>query len=162
MRFIQYTFSLILVFLCLNAFSQNNRDTTVQKSDTTKEFHEVTKMAEFPGGQTKLYAYISKKIQYPPGALENDIEGKIIVQFVVRPDGSITDVETLGKPIGWGLEEEAMRVIKNMPKWEPAEMKGTKVSVRFRLPISFQIPEDQKKKKQKPKKKSKIINNPYD
>ena len=133
-----------------------------QKSDTIKEFHEVNQMAKFPGGEAQLYEFISKNVKYPKEAFKNEIQGKIIVQFIVNKDGTISNVETMGKQIGWGLEEEAMRVIKSMHNWEPAVMRGANVPVTFRLPINFAITDQPKKTKPKSKKKVKSRSKAYD
>src|SRR5690606_17943457 len=82
------------------------------------EFPQQT--AEFPGGQEKMYEFLRENMKYPPMAKDARIQGKVFVQFVVWTDGSISDVNVL-KGIGGGCDEEAIRVIKSMPKWAPAE-----------------------------------------
>lgn len=94
-------------------------------------------MPEYPGGETALGKYLNKNMKYPHVAQENDIQGTIFVQFVVNRDGSITDVKTVGAAKGGGLEEEAKRVVSNMPKWKPGRQNGQNVAVFFNLPIRF-------------------------
>ena len=93
-------------------------------------------LAEFPGGFEALADYIAKSIVYPEQAKTDGVEGKVFVQFIVEPDGSIGDV-TLFRGIGGGCDEEALRVIKAMPQWKPAQFKGKPARSRFQIPINF-------------------------
>jgi TonB family protein len=102
-------------------------------------FQIVETSAEFPGGQSQMMRFVQKNVNYPEMARENDISGRVIVQFVVEKDGSISNVKTVGAVLGFGLEEEAMRVVKRMPKWTPGEQRGKKVRMRFHLPIRFEL-----------------------
>jgi protein TonB len=86
----------------------------------------------------QLLAFVMRNLKYPRAALENDIEGTVVVQFIVEKDGSITGAEVL-KGIGGGCGEEALRVVREMPKWRPGIQQGRKVRVSFRLPIRFQM-----------------------
>jgi TonB family protein len=135
----------LIVFLSFlvsqSLLAQNDLDSV--KIDTNSISHKNdTIKVHFPGGEKALYDYIASKINYPPIAFEKGIQGKVITQFIVRKDGSITDEETLGDKFGYGLEEEAIMVIKNMPNWEPTVINGVKFSVRYKLPIEFSIDED--------------------
>jgi len=96
-------------------------------------------MPEFKGGADEMYRYLSKNINYPPLARENGIEGKVILTFVVGTDGKISQIEQVGKKLGWGLDEEATRVVKGMPAWMPGKQNGKAVYVKFTLPIRFQL-----------------------
>lgn len=95
----------------------------------------------FPGGEEALAKYLSKNIRYPRVAQENGISGTVFVQFVVDSEGTIKDVKTVGAKKGGGLEEEAIRVVKGMPKWKPGKQNGRQVSVQFNLPIRFTLQE---------------------
>ena len=95
-------------------------------------------MPQFPGGQKELHAYLSRKVDYPKQAQEKRIEGRVVVQFVVQPDGSLVDAKVL-KGIGGGCDEEALKVVRNMPRWFPGEINGTKVPVYRTIPIVFKI-----------------------
>lgn len=108
-------------------------------------------MAVFPGGTEALYAYVSKNLVYPALAVENNISGKVMVEFNINQDGYVEDIRTIGPLHGFGLEEAAINVVKTMPRWEPAQMAGKPVKVRFRLPINFSLPEvpDKKRKTKK-------------
>lgn len=102
-------------------------------------FQFVEQMPEFPGGEDKLIAYLAKNIRYPRVAQENGIEGTVFVTFVVDSDGNIKDVKTQGSPKGGGLEEEAIRVVKTMPRWKPGRQNGRAVSVQYNLPVRFKL-----------------------
>ena len=101
-------------------------------------FQVVEEMPVFPGGETKLLEYISNNIQYPQVARETGIQGRVFIGFVVEPDGSISNVKLL-RGIGGGCDEEAIRVVKSMPKWKPGKQHGKVVRVSYLIPISFKL-----------------------
>lgn len=110
--------------------------------DTLSIFTSVERSAEFPGGFPAMIAYLGKHIQYPVPEEEERIEGKVVLQFVVRRDGSVDDVEVLrGVPDGRGLEREAVRVVKTMPLWAPAMNGGVTVNSRVIVPVMFKLTE---------------------
>jgi protein TonB len=102
-----------------------------------KVFTFVEQMPSFPGGDEALMKYLHDHIRYPAVARENGIQGTVVVQFIVSPDGSISNVKTVGAAKGGGLEEEAVRVVKGMPKWKPGRQNGRPVTVQFSLPVRF-------------------------
>jgi TonB family protein len=112
--------------------------TTGQKDEKEKTYTYVDQMPVFPGGDEGLYSFISKNIVYPDVAKRAAVEGKIYVQFVVDKDGSVTDVK-VQKGIGGGCDEEAVRVVKLMPKWIPGKNKGELVKTRISIPIMFAL-----------------------
>lgn len=91
-----------------------------------------------PGGYPAFYKYISDNLKYPAQARRMGIEGKVYVQFVVDTDGSLNEVQAV-KGIGAGCDEEAVRVIKNAPKWSPPKQRGKPVKQRIIVPIVFQL-----------------------
>ena len=101
-------------------------------------FYVVESMPEFPGGEEKIYEYLARNLEYPRQANEAGIQGKVFVTFVVESDGSITDIKVL-RGIGGGCDEEAVRVVQNMPKWIPGKQRGKPVRVHFNLPIKFTL-----------------------
>jgi len=101
-------------------------------------FQFVEQMPEFPGGMDKVTEYLSNHIRYPEQAREAGVEGRVTVRFVVNEDGDISDAQVL-RGIGGGCDEEALRVIKGMPKWKPGKQNGRAVKVYFTLPISFRL-----------------------
>lgn len=102
-------------------------------------FNVVEKMPEFEGGVQNLLQFLKANITYPEEAKKNGTQGRVVVQFVVDKDGSITDAKIV-KSVSSELDAEALRVVKIMPKWTPGEQKGEKVRVKFTLPVQFQLP----------------------
>jgi len=96
----------------------------------------VEKMPEYPGGIEKLFTYLSENMDYPDMAKDAKIQGKVYITFVVDKDGSIAGVKVL-RGIGGGCDEEAIRVVKSMPKWNPGKQRGRPVRVQYNLPINF-------------------------
>ena len=96
-------------------------------------------MPSFPGGPAELMKYLFKNINYPSLARENGLEGKVIVNFYVDTDGSIKNPTIVKDPVGGGCAEEAIRVIKAMPKWAPGSNNGVPVKVYYTLPVSFKL-----------------------
>ncbi|MCF8230976.1 MAG: energy transducer TonB [Bacteroidales bacterium] len=103
-----------------------------------KVFVVVEDQPQFPGGEKARKRYLSNNIEYPQLARESGIEGTVYVTFVVEKDGSITDVRVL-RGIGGGCDKEAIRVVKEMPKWKPGKQRGKPVRVQFNMPIRFTL-----------------------
>ncbi len=101
-------------------------------------FTVVESMPDFPGGDAARIKYLNENIKYPQMARESGIQGRVFVTFVVEKDGNVTDVRVL-RGIGGGCDEEAVRVIKNMPKWNPGKQRGKSVRVQFNMPILFKL-----------------------
>ena len=101
-------------------------------------FQIVEEMPAYPGGDQKLMEYVAKNIKYPQIARETGIQGRVFVGFVVEPDGSVSNVKVL-RGIGGGCDEEAMRVVKSMPKWKPGKQRGKAVRVSYMLPVNFKL-----------------------
>lgn len=103
-----------------------------------KVFTSVEQMPQFPGGETAMFKYLSEHIVYPPMAQENNVQGRVVVQFVIKKDGSIGDVKVVrGKDPD--LDREAVRVVKTFPKFTPGKMNGQPVNVWYTLPINFKL-----------------------
>lgn len=98
----------------------------------------VENQPEFPGGQAAMMKFLSDNIKYPVIAQENGIQGRVICNFVVERDGSITDVQVV-RGVDPSLDKEAVRVIQSMPKWKPGMQRGKPVRVRFTLPVVFRL-----------------------
>ena len=101
-------------------------------------FQIVEEMPAFPGGEAKLMEYVGKNIKYPQIARETGIQGRVFISFVVEPDGSVSNVKLL-RGIGGGCDEEAMRVVKSMPKWKPGKQRGKAVRVSYQIPVFFKL-----------------------
>jgi protein TonB len=101
-------------------------------------FTVVEEQPTYPGGEEARMRYLQENIKYPEEAKELGIQGRVFVTFVVEVDGSITDVRVL-RGIGGGCDQEAIRVVKGMPKWVPGKQRGVPVRVQFNLPIKFTL-----------------------
>ena len=104
-------------------------------------FTVVEQQPEFPGGMAALGDYLHKNLKYPAAAQRANVQGRIFLSYIVTKTGEITDVKLL-KGIGFGADEEGIRVVQNMPRWKPAMQDGKVVNVRFNLPINFSLEED--------------------
>lgn len=130
-------YSLVLLLFAVSLFAQI--DVPVLDDEKDVVFVVAEKMPEFPGGQQALFKYLSENVKYPEIARENGIQGRVICQFVVNKDGSISDIEVIRSGGDPSLDKEAIRVIKSMPKWKPGMQKGTPVSVKYSVPINFRL-----------------------
>ncbi|MDR1004163.1 MAG: M56 family metallopeptidase [Prevotellaceae bacterium] len=106
-------------------------------------FEMVEVAPQFPDGMSALMSYLSKNVKYPAAAQKRGVQGRVIVQFVVEKDGSITNA-TVARSVDADLDAEAIRVITGMPKWKPGMQRGEAVRVKFSVPLSFRIPEKKK------------------
>lgn len=107
--------------------------------------HEVFKVVEemptFPGGEKAMYQFIADKLQYPAEAKANKMQGNVYVRFTVTPSGELKDIEMVkGLPVGGlGINDEALRIVKSMPKWNPGRQRGKAVYVSYLLPVRFKL-----------------------
>lgn len=109
--------------------------------DVDKEgyYRNTEVLPAFPGGQKALERFFEDNIQYPEAATENDAQGVVTLTFAVDENGKIFQPQPVGNKIGYGIEEEAVRVFNKMPRWTPGKIKGKNVKTRFTLPINFQL-----------------------
>ena len=119
----------LALFCCTSAMAQ-----TVVVDDEI--FLVVENEPEFLGGEDSLYAYIARNIKYPEAAKKEKIEGRVFVTFIVEKDGQVSSAKLL-RDIGGGCGEEAIRVVKSMPKWKPGTQRGKPVRVRYNIPLQF-------------------------
>ena len=110
----------------------------IEQSESDKVFEVVDEMPSFPGGQGAMYDFMARNIQYPKVAEENGVQGRVIVTFIVKKDGSLSDVRVV-KSVDPALDKEAVRLIKSMPKWSPGIEKGQFVNVKFTVPVTFRL-----------------------
>ena len=110
----------------------------VEEEATEEIFVVVEQQPEFPGGTSALMKFLGDNIKYPVIAQENGIQGRVITNFVVERDGSISDVQVV-RGQDPTLDKEAVRVIKTMPRWKPGQQRGKPVRVRFTLPVVFRL-----------------------
>lgn len=98
----------------------------------------VEDQPEFPGGTAALLEYLKKNIKYPAICRENNIQGRVLVTFIVNKDGAIVEPEVV-KSVNPSLDKEALRVISQMPNWKPGYQRGKPVRVKFTVPVNFQL-----------------------
>jgi protein TonB len=110
----------------------------VVEENPNQIFTAVEQVPTFPGGDAGFNKYLSKNIRYPAIARENNVQGRVIVQFVVEKDGSLTDIKVV-RGIGSGCDEEAVRALKASPKWKPGIQNGRPVRVQYSVPVSFAL-----------------------
>ena len=106
--------------------------------DDEKAFQHVEKMPVFPGGDMAMMEFLSKNIKYPVEAQKKELQGRVVVSFVVEKDGSLSDVQ-VAKSVDPQLDEEALRVVKSMPNWTPGMHNGKAVRVKYYVPISYRL-----------------------
>lgn len=108
----------------------------VEKTVEPEIFKVVEQNPEFPGGEAALYKYLNENVRYPEKATNANQQGTVRVKFVVNEDGSISQV-SVGRELGFGMDEEAKRVVAGMPRWKPGRNNGKAVKVYFQVPIKF-------------------------
>lgn len=135
---------LILICLMLSISTKAQTDfSNTHSRDSSKNlkqeviFTTVEQMPEFPGGQEKLNKFLLQ-IKYPRAARKKGVSGKVYVTFVVNSDGKINNVKIL-RGLGYGLDEEVLRVVNKMPDWIPGKQNGKEVNVQFNLPVNFNL-----------------------
>jgi len=129
--------SIAFLFAILFSFSLNI-NAQVDKSDKNGVYTVVEKEAEYPGGIEAMNKFLARNINYPSLASQKEIEGKVLISFIIEKDGSISNIKII-KDIGEGCGQEGVRIVKLMPKWKPAEQRGKPVRQQFVLPISFSL-----------------------
>lgn len=123
----------------LSLIEVQDKEQVVEKEEARPEiFTYVEEMPSFPGGEDALMSFINANIQYPEIAKRAGVEGKIFVKFVVGKEGRVSDVNII-KGIGAGCDEEAVRVIRQMPHWNPGKQNGRPVHVQVSIPIVFRL-----------------------
>lgn len=151
--------------MCVAVIALISMNTMAQKDE--KIFDIVEQMPQFPGGDVKLMEFIAHNIRYPEIATENGVQGRVLVQFIVEKDGSLTTPEVVATSSGIGevipivvtskmgdkerqnaethnagvkaLRDEAIRVIKSMPKWTPGKQRGKEVRCRYTIPVTYRL-----------------------
>ena len=114
----------------------------VTEEDPNKIFTSVEQNPEFPGGDAAFGKYLGNKIRYPAVAKENNVQGKVFLNFTVERDGSLTDIKVV-RGIGSGCDDEAVRVLKSSPRWKPGIQNGRAVRVSYTIPISFTLQQEE-------------------
>ena len=151
MKKITLILSILFSLSSLNSSAQSAESThrgtdtsLIKKGDST--FVHVEIESEFPGGAKGWNRYLMDNLNYPKAAVRKRIQGTVVVQFIVDKDGNVTDAEVI-QSVHPLLDDEALRLIKNSPRWKPAIQDGKKVKSYKKQPVVFQLIEEQPKKK---------------
>ena len=129
---------ILMSFMAVCCLMTANAQKTVVSQTNQKVYDEVEQMPEYPGGMPAMIEFLQTNIKYPEDAVKQKVEGRVMVQFVVETDGSISDVH-VAKQVFPSLDAEAIRVVQAMPKWAPGREKGNVVRVKYNLPIVFRM-----------------------
>lgn len=113
--------------------------TVSANADNTGTYSNPEVMPQFPGGYSGMQRYFENNLNYPEAATNEGVDGVVNVNFTVDENGKLVSPTVTGNKLGYGLEEEALRVVKNMPAWTAGTVKGKKVKTRFTLPVRFQL-----------------------
>lgn len=141
-----YLFALFFLFFLSGHCQEIIKGFNTDRDSTQKEvFTMVDTPPFFPGGDDARIQFLSENINYPDSARIKGIEGTVLATFVVERDGTLSDVKIL-KGIGGGCDEEVLRVIKAMPRWNPGIQRGKPVRVQFNMPLKFSLSDNDKKK----------------
>lgn len=126
----------------INLIKEHKEEVVQEKPREEKKkeevFSHVEQMPKFPGGDAELYKFISNNLNYPAMAIENNVQGRVVVQFVVTKDGSIGNVKVV-RSVDRDLDNEAIRVCKKLPKFIPGKQNGQPVNVWYTLPVTFKL-----------------------
>lgn len=130
-------FVMVLMVNMVSVGQDVRKDKDARTEQDGAIFTIVEQMPEFPGGMEALYQFLAANIKYP-GTKDVCVVGKVIVSFVIEKDGTVSDAKVVRK-LHPAFDEEALRVVKLMPKWEPGRQDGKPVRVQFNLPINFSL-----------------------
>lgn len=126
----------------INLIKEHKEEVVQEKPREEKKkeevFTHVEQMPKFPGGDAELYKFIINNLNYPAMAIENNVQGRVVVQFVVTKDGSIGNVKVV-RSVDRDLDNEAIRVCKKLPKFIPGKQNGQPVNVWYTLPVTFEL-----------------------
>ena len=139
---VNVSFTIPITFKLQNPPKQEtvtNVQITTANTNEDQIFKVVEQMPEFPGGTTALMKYLRENLKYPEECAKENIQGKAFVEFVVKKDGSISDIKIMKSSGNEKLDNESLRVVSSMPKWKPGMQRGEVVNVRFSLPIMFRL-----------------------
>ena len=103
-----------------------------------KVYDVVEQMPSFPGGPAAMIEFIGRTIVYPVSALKQNLQGRVIVSFIVERDGSLSNAKVV-KSVAPDMDKEALRVVKKMPRWIPGQQNGCKVKVKYTIPVTFRL-----------------------
>lgn len=139
-----FTFLIISFFTACNCHKETDFIVSDSQQDSWQPLHKTTtidstpseRAPQFPGGEEGLKQFITDNLQLPPEALKAEVTGKVYVSFTVGDKGLLQDIKVI-KGLGYGCDEEAVRLIRHMPVWEPGLQGGQPIDVNYILPVEF-------------------------
>ena len=150
MRAIRVAVLLSVVMTSLSAIASNRGAYGLARDSVGGDdiFVDYEQQPQFPGGETALLKYLQENIKYPPKALKDSIQGRVVVQFVVDKAGSVGEVKVV-RSVNKDLDDEAVRIVKTLPKFYPGRQNGQAVAVWYTLPVTFKLQDKQEPEKPK-------------
>jgi len=137
---VQLKIGLWVVFMVSICSSVHAQIPTKSTDEGDPVYAAVEQAAQFPGGVQAFSVFLAKSIQYPDEARKAKVQGKVFATFVVEKDGSLSNIKVL-RGIGSGCDEEAVRVLKTSPQWEPGKQNNLPVRQQYTVPISYTLPD---------------------
>jgi len=134
-----YSFDSLSQYKCYDTLGNEIECFEDYKEDIITDLTTLEIKPQYPGGDKKLRNFITKKLNYPKVAEEKRLEGKIVIKFYIDTDGSVKNPVIIKDGVGGGCAEEALRVVRMMPKWTPGTQKGKPVKVYYTMPIFFKL-----------------------
>jgi protein TonB len=117
------------------------KQAAVVEDNTVYNYQSMESPPTYPGGMEKFYAWLGNTIRYPAMATDNNIQGTVYVTFTIEKDGMVTDVRVEGRKLGYGTDEEAVRVLKLSKRWNVGMQNGRPVRVKYNIPVKFKMPD---------------------
>lgn len=131
-------FVLALLLSAHTAMHAQSNQRTERNASDEKIFDVVEQPPSFPGGQAALMSYLSKNVKYPEEALKDNVQGRVIVGFIVEKDGSVSNAKII-RGVDSALDKEAIRIVMSMPKWTPGRQNGRNVRTKYNVPVNFKL-----------------------
>ncbi|MCF8298967.1 MAG: energy transducer TonB [Saprospiraceae bacterium] len=128
----------ISIFLIVGVLISSNQKLCAQKESQDTNTNFIQEIYQYPGGETARINFLKENIVYPDSAKVNGIAGTVYVSFIIETDGSVSDIRII-RGIGYGCDEEVIRVFKLMPNWIPAKQRGIAVRTRVNYPVKFKL-----------------------
>ena len=131
--------ALMLLVALLSSTAVMAQKTVIKKNQSKEPVFDVVEvMPQFPGGQDSLMSFLMHTVKYPKEAMEKGVQGRVVVQFIVEKDGTVSSPNVV-KAVTPALDQEAIRVVQCMPKWAPGKQRGKEVRTKFTLPVTFRL-----------------------
>lgn len=131
--------ALMLLVALLSSTAVMAQKTVIKKNQSKEPVFDVVEvMPQFPGGQDSLMSFLMHTVKYPKEAMEKGVQGRVVVQFIVEKDGTVSSPNVI-RAVTPALDQEAIRVVQSMPKWAPGKQRGKEVRTKFTLPVTFRL-----------------------